>query len=111
MTRLAEEEPENNATVIDVLEASFSDEDPGVRAQAVSGLARREAASITEVLRQALRDFDVSVRLVAVESIVPGGAGKTLLQEALVDSDASVRSLAAAKMEQFEAEQSRKRVP
>jgi hypothetical protein len=85
-----------DVTVRETLEAALSDKDARVRAQAISSLAHREGAGVSAVLQEALRDSEVSVRLTAVSN---AGADVALLQQALNDSDATVRKLAEIRLE------------
>ena len=78
------------------LERALTDKDDEVRAQAVSSVSHREGNEAAAVIQQALLDGSADVRLVAVESIVDDMA---LLQQALNDSDESIRSLAETKLE------------
>ncbi len=84
-----------DVAVRQVLETALTDEDPKVRAQALTSLAIREGAGAAAALQQALHDSDVSVRLTAVAR---AGDNTALLQQALADSDASVRELAAQRL-------------
>jgi hypothetical protein len=77
---------------------ALGDESAEVRAQALFGLARNDAPAAAPMLREALRDGDASVRLMAVDSAGGDAAGVALLQSALADSDATVRELAAMKL-------------
>lgn len=87
---------ETTAAVKATLEDALTDQDASVRAQAVSTLAHLEDNNATPVLQAALRDSDVDVRLMAVDGITDDA---TLLNQAMNDSDETVRSLAAAKLE------------
>jgi HEAT repeat protein len=82
--------------------AALVDEDANIRAQAVSGMARIAGAGAAVILREALRDRDSSVRLMAVDSAGADAEGALLLQEALADRDETVRALAAIKLGQTE---------
>lgn len=93
---LAIEGRPDDAAVHEALSAALSDENPEVRAQAVFGLAQREGAAAASALQQALQDSDASVRLMAVDN---AGDNAALLQHALGDQDASVRELAAMRLE------------
>lgn len=102
LTRLAAGGSDNDAAVRQALEAGLSDYDPAVRAQAVSGIALRDGDAAYPVLKRAIVDYDVSVRLVALDSAPRNSQGQALLEIALNDTDASVRSLAAAKVQEWE---------
>lgn len=79
-----------------VLEQALADQDPEVRAQAVSGLAHREGSDALFAVEQGLQDDSEDVRLIAVEGIKGDIA---LLQRAINDSDEAVRSLAEIKLQ------------
>ncbi len=82
-----------------VLDQALIDEDAGVRAQAVSVLSRREdSATRTAILQDALQDESPDVRVMAVDSITDD---KILLQQAVSDSNESIRDLAAMKLAQL----------
>lgn len=85
-------------TVRSTLEAAFADRDADVRGQALQALAIRGGGETMEYLKQALRDPDPSVRIVAVERVEAKDQGIDLLQEALTDADETVRSLAASRL-------------
>lgn len=78
------------------LKAALSDKNPEVRAQAISSFAHREGANAAAELQTALQDSSAEVRIMAVDS---AGGNTILLQQALHDSDETVRSLAALKLE------------
>ncbi|MGQ0595166.1 MAG: HEAT repeat domain-containing protein [Gammaproteobacteria bacterium] len=88
----------DDGTVRSTLEAALADRDAGVRGQALQALAVRGGGEAVEHLRQALRDADASVRIVAVERVEPKDEGIALLQEALADADETVRSLATSRL-------------
>ena len=86
---------EGDADVRETLRAALTDMDPRVRAQAISSFANREGEGAYAALQEALHDSDASVRQMAV-----GGANNTaLLQLALNDSESSIRLLAQNKLE------------
>jgi hypothetical protein len=87
--------------VRDALESALSDTNAEVRAQAVTGLAKYQGYDASAVLQSALQDGDVSVRLMAVDS---AGDNPVLLQQALGDSDETVRAYAATKLEALSAQ-------
>ena len=82
--------------VRETLEAALSDPDARVRVQALSSLAHRESAGVSAALHEAMLDSDVSVRLTAVDNAKEDIA---LIQQALNDSDATVRQLAGIRLE------------
>lgn len=99
LSRLVAEARADEGAVRSVLEGALSDQDPSVRAQAVSGLARLGGENASVMLQQALRDKDASVRLMAVDHAGGDAQGIALLKEALADSDETVSALAAMKLE------------
>ncbi len=78
------------------LEKALRDENAKVRAQAISSLAGREGdGAVAGAIQEALHDTSADVRLMAVDSItndIP------LLQQAINDSDETVRALASMKL-------------
>jgi HEAT repeats len=80
------------------LEQALTDKDDSVRAQAISSLSHREGSNAAGAIQDALRDNSVDVRLMAVDSITDDVA---LLQQAINDSDETVRSLATTKLQQL----------
>ena len=91
-------EAQGNPEINAVLERALTDPDENVRAQAISSLAHREGANATGAIQVALNDDSADVRLMAVDSIT-NDVG--LLQQAVNDSDETVRSLATIKLEQL----------
>lgn len=88
---------EGDADVRETLRAALTDNDPRVRAQAISSFANREGEGAYAALQEALQDSDSSVRRMAVGS----ANNKALLQLAVNDSEASIRLLAQNKLEAF----------
>jgi hypothetical protein len=77
------------------LEKALTDQNAKVRAQAISSLASREGNGAAGAIQEALHDASVDVRLMAVDAItndIP------LLQQAVNDSDETVRTLATMKL-------------
>ena len=74
----------------------LQDPNPQVRVQAVYGLARYDPQ---RALAIGLADTDSSVRLMAVENAGISPTDQSLLQNALADSDETVRTLAALKLD------------
>ena len=89
---------EGDPNVKAALELALTDQDDSVRTQAISSLSHREGSSAAGAIQEALRDSSVDVRLMAVDSITDDNP---LLQQAINDSDETVRSLAATKLEQL----------
>ena len=80
------------------LEQALTDKDDNVRAQAISTLAHREGSGAAAAIQEALHDKAVDVRMMAVDGITDDTA---LLQQAINDSDETVRSLARLKLEEL----------
>ena len=95
IARLAVEGRKDDLLVYDALKKALSDKNPGVRAQAVFGLAKREGENADLFIEEAMADKSVDVRLMALESL---GNNPRLLQQALNDSDINVRQMAIAKL-------------
>jgi HEAT repeat protein len=82
-----------------VLLAGVKDEDPMVRVRALSSLAHREGEGASAALHDAMHDNDKAVRITAVDN---AGNDESILQQALTDSDATVRELAKARINGLE---------
>lgn len=82
-----------------VLEKALTDQDPAVRAQAVSTMAQGGSGDNTAILQDALQDESVDVRLMAVSAITDNIG---LLRQAANDSDETVRTLATMKLQELE---------
>lgn len=80
----------------DVLEQALTDQNPEVRAQALSTLAHREGNDVLAAIQQGLHDESEDVRLIAVEGIKDDIA---LLQQMINDKDEAVQSLAEIKLQ------------
>ncbi|MBK8816344.1 MAG: HEAT repeat domain-containing protein [Methylococcaceae bacterium] len=87
---------QGDATINAVLEEALHDDDASVRAQAISTLSHLEGASAKTAIQEALHDISADVRRMAVDGITDDIG---LLQEAINDSDESIRDLAAMKLE------------
>ncbi len=85
----------DNPEVRKALEEAIADQDPNVRTQAITSLMQREGEDTPEV-QQALRDKDMNVRMAVVGSL---NTDIQLLQQALTDSEQSIRDLAQSKLE------------
>jgi hypothetical protein len=83
-----------------MLEEAVHDQDANVRAQAVSTLTHRDdfRENATEIIQEAMQDSSVDVRLMAVDGITDDVG---LLQQAINDSDETVRGIAEIKLEQL----------
>jgi hypothetical protein len=98
VARLSAEQQSHDGAIDSVLVSALSDKNAEVRAQAVFALAKRDSTGAPVVLQQALQDSDASVRLMAVDN---AGDNVALLQQALNDSDETVRAYAATKLEKI----------
>lgn len=82
----------------------MNDKDANVRAQAIRSIVMRGGEEVTDQQGLALKDNDVNVRLTAVSDIQND---ETLLQQALNDSDPSVRDLAKDKLQDLASRQAK----
>jgi HEAT repeats len=92
-------------SVMSVLGQAMNATDDSVKDYAIQALARREGQVSIDLLRQAMSDPDPSVRLLVVESIAQRDDGRPLLQQALSDSDETVKNSAAALLKSTSGEQ------
>jgi hypothetical protein len=83
-----------------VLEKALNDQNAAVRAQAVSTVGQSGGDDAVAVLQDALQDESVDVRLMAVSAITDN---VELLQQAINDSDETVRALASIKLNEIQA--------
>ncbi|MGQ0593167.1 MAG: HEAT repeat domain-containing protein [Gammaproteobacteria bacterium] len=95
----AEGSEADKAIVKSAIDAALTDRDARVRGQAIQVLASRGGAEAMWHLRQALRDPDPGVRVLAIENADSAEQGKALVEEALSDQDESVRAAARARLE------------
>ncbi|MCF8006111.1 MAG: HEAT repeat domain-containing protein [Methylovulum sp.] len=86
----------SNADIHQTLTTLLNDENAEIRARSLQILAEQNDVQIAEFLHKALEDSDVSVRLTAVDY---AGKDVQLLQQALNDQNATVRSYAEIKLE------------
>lgn len=93
---LALQRQASDPAIRNALETALTDKSAEVRAQAVSALAKYGDADATAGLAAALQDNDVSVRLMVVDS---ADGHPALLEQALNDSDETVRAYASTKLE------------
>ncbi|MBK8816644.1 MAG: HEAT repeat domain-containing protein [Methylococcaceae bacterium] len=89
----------NNPDVEGVLHNALNDQDATVREQAISTIIRR-GGNVDSELGKALRDSNNNVRFAAVSGI---NDDVVLLQQALNDTEPSVRDLAKSKLESIAA--------
>lgn len=81
-----------------LLENAIHDKDANVRAQAISTLSHLQGNEALPAIREALLDSSVDVRMMAVDGITDDIG---LLQQAVNDSDESIRSLAEVKLQEL----------
>ncbi len=93
---LALQRQASDPAIRNALETALTDKSAEVRAQAVSALAKYGDADAAAGLAAALQDNDVSVRLMVVDS---ADGHPALLEQALNDSDETVRTYASTKLE------------
>jgi hypothetical protein len=82
------------------LEEALHDQNANVRAQAISTLIHRgdNKESALAAIQEAMQDSSVDVRMMAVDGITDDVA---LLQQAINDSDTTIRDLATMKLEEL----------
>jgi HEAT repeats len=93
----------DEATVLSALGGALGNADMAVKRYAVQALAERGGPEALVSLRYVLRDPDPAVRQMVIEHVIqliPSDRGLPILQEALTDEDATVRSFAAAWLQQ-----------
>lgn len=93
----------DEGTIVSALGEALTDQ--AVRDYAIQALAERGGADALNYLRQAYHDPDPTVRRLVIESVAPLGHGRSLLQEAAVDPDESVRSFAAFWLQEIDFEE------
>ncbi len=87
-----------------VLNDAAMDREATIRTQAVITSAALDKDSAAEILTNALNDRDASVRMAALDM---ANGEKKVLEQALADSDDSVRGYAAAKLAEIQQRQKR----
>jgi hypothetical protein len=93
-------DPSNDNPGIDqALNQALSDKDSNVRIQAVATIAQRRGDDMVEQLTQAMQDKDPNIRISVVSF---AGADSGLLQQALGDSDPTVRGMAQTRIAEME---------
>ena len=89
-------------TVMTTLIDALNDGDPSFSAYAAQALAERGTPKAMNALSEMLNSPDPSTRLMILQSVAETKAGLALLRAALSDSDETVRSAAAALLQQGE---------
>lgn len=82
-----------------ILQKAILDKDSNVRAQAVYAIAQQECTDVLSVLEQAMHDSELSVRMMAVDSLGTDERSIFLLEQAKDDEEEAIRELAAMKLE------------
>ncbi len=96
--------PKDDPAVDEALRNAMTDTNADVRAQAIRAIVQRGGEEVANQVGLALKDNDVNVRLTAVSDIQDD---ETLLQQALNDSDQSVRDLAKDKLQDLASRQAK----
>lgn len=89
---------EGDPNINAALEEALHDSDATVRSQAISTLSHRDSASARAALQEALQDSSPDVRMMAVDGITDD---LSLLQQAVNDSDETIRNLATMKLDEL----------
>ena len=100
LAKLASLEVADRGAVDAALETAFSDKDASVRGYALQILSNRLGEDAYDYQRQALLDPNVSVRIAALETVIPSGKGKMLLEEGLLDDNELIRKIAEDRLKQ-----------
>ncbi|MDO9163766.1 MAG: HEAT repeat domain-containing protein [Methylococcaceae bacterium] len=85
----------NDPGIRKAMDDALSDQNAGIRVQALATLSVMDKDNAAQALNRALQDKDSSVRTAAIENAADN---RELLERALTDRDASVSSFAAAKL-------------
>lgn len=99
LSQLGVKAPIGAGIVQKILQQAILDKNSNVRAQAVYAIAQQECADVLSVLEQAMHDSELSVRLMAVDSLGTDERSIFLLEQAKDDDDEAIRELAAIKLE------------
>jgi HEAT repeats len=84
---------------IAALHNAFKDKDPEIKTQAVFGLANQDVPERAQILEEAVSDPNLDVRLMAVDSAnADNPADRAILQQALQDSDETIKAAASDKL-------------
>lgn len=101
LSQLAEKGPIDAGVVQKILQKAILDKDSNVRGQAVYAIAQQTCADFPMLLEQALSDSELSVRMMAIDSLGIDEKSVNLLEQALNDDEQAVRELAAMKLESY----------
>ncbi len=88
-----------------ILQAAIQDTNPQVRGQAVYAFAQQGCGDLFVVLEQALQDTELSVRLMALDSLGDDARSVVLLQQVVEDENEAqaIKDLADMKLEALSA--------
>ncbi|MDO9311039.1 MAG: HEAT repeat domain-containing protein [Nitrosomonas sp.] len=103
LSHLAEKRPIDAGIVQKILQAAILDKDSNVRGQAVYAIAKQACEDLPLVLEQAMQDSELSVRLMAVDSLGTDDRSIVLLKQAKEDEEEAIRDLAGMKLEALSA--------
>lgn len=99
LSHLAEKRQIDAGVIQKILQAAILDKDSNVRGQAVYAIAKQGCEDLPLVLEQAMQDSELSVRLMAVDSLGTDDKSIALLEQAKEDEEEAIRDLAAMKLE------------
>ncbi len=103
LSHLAEKRPIDAGIVQKILQAAILDKDSNVRGQAVYAIAKQGCEDLPLVLEQAMQDSELSVRLMAVDSLGADDKSIVLLEQAKDDEEEAIRDLVGMKLESLSA--------
>ena len=103
LSHLAEKRQIDAGIVQKILQAAILDRDSNVRGQAVYAIAKQACEDLPLVLEQAMQDSELSVRLMAVDSLGTDARSIALLEQAKEDEEEAIRDLAGMKLEALSA--------
>lgn len=93
------DDPQTDDEITELLQQALTDEDADVRAQAVFGLSQQDSPGAGQALHDAMLDKSADVRLMAVDNAKADSPdGRAILQQALNDSDVTVKAAASYKL-------------
>lgn len=84
----------DDADIRKTLQAALTDKNANVRIQAITSLMQREGEDAAIEVQQALKDKDINVRMAVLSKVYDTAT----LQQALSDSDKTIRDMATAKL-------------
>ena len=101
LSQLAAKGSMDSEIVQKILQAAIQDSNPRVRGQAVYAFAQQGCGDLFVLLEQALQDTELSVRLMALDSLGGDERSVALLKQLVGDEDEAqaIKDLAAMKLE------------